>query len=494
MKTRILRASPVVVLAACCLVAGCDRIGQPSEAEAGAAKIARVAAEARAITSRLAATPESISTSLVVDGTTREIDKPLIGLATAADELRSLAGKVQSAGATAVQRREAGVLAGRLRREATVLDLMALDRMYTRMQALTDSIEAELLEARAIAASASPQTLAAAQARVKATKAVLAQYRDQAAEQKVLLGTEETKLSKVNSVARTASERADAVDAEAQVLRSEAATSAPSVARPKVDAAVAKMNEARVLRREAAEQEIGASVLRGEVQLARAQAVSTEEAQTWLASRLSATETAATAMGARAETAARTVSELQAAAGKEMEELKTLATAEFQPLWLKVKEALDGNPATKTPTDGAVVGIAKARLYQLAMGALDQTAALAVAQGAPSEITAQLQAGRAAFTEQAKAALLEARDSLGGSASPGGEALLATLQQIADALGIDMTTAAAVPAPAAEPAGDEPMAEEPTADAPAEPAADAPAAPAADEPAADEPGSDTPNK
>lgn len=503
MMHRPIRALPLLLASTLVVTFGCDRVGQPTEAEAGAARITAVANEARALTRRLAFSSDAVGTELAgEDGAAREVTKPMLAPAVAAEELRALASRAQSAGATETQRKEAGALAQRLRREAAMLDLVALERTFSQMQALTDAIGAELDEARAIESSAGPSALAAAEARVKATRAVLANFRSALEQQQTALSAEEAELSRIETDVRTANERAEAVDAEAQVLRSEAATSAPSTARPKVDAAVAKMNEARVLRREAADREIGAVALRSDVGMARAANQSAQEAEQWIAGRLSSAEGAVKAAKTRSEASMQAIKDLREAAATQMEELGKLTQGEFTPLFERLKETLSGNIATKSPTDGALMALAKARLYQIAAGAAAQAVELGSAQGAPAEVLAAVEGQRKASLEQARAALVEARDALSGGSSQGAEALLATVQQLAQTLGVDINAPVAPVAPAAEPpaadegseggaaeapASEAPASEPPAADAPAgaEPGSDEPAPPA--EPAADEP-------
>jgi hypothetical protein len=487
MKPRTRCATAGILATLFLALPACDRLGKPTEAEAGATRIERIAGEARALTRRLAGTESAIGTQVRnEDGSTREVEKPMLALPAAAEELRALASRAQSVGATDAQRKEAAALALRLRREAAMLDLMALEQTLGRMRALTGLVQAELTEAAVLEASAGPRSVATAEARVKATRTVLASFREQIAAQKSALEAESARLGQLETAAREAATRADSVDAEAQVLRSAAATSTPGAARPKVEAAVAKMNEARILRRQASETEIGANALRGAVGLAQTGARSAAEAEAWLASQLREAEAAEKAAKTRTETSLRAIQELRADASKRMEELQALATTEFKPQWDRLKEALDGNLGSKQPTDIALLAIAKARLYQMGAVAVDLTVTLAAAQGAPEAAMAPLAAGRAQMMAQVQAALVEARDALSGASSPGAEQLLASVEQIATETGVDLTRPVPAPSADAEPSA-HPDADEGHAPEHATPgsgdASDAPAAPGSpDEP------------
>lgn len=490
MKPRTICATAGLLAALLTVLPACDRFGKPTEAEAGALRIEKIAAEARALTRRLSGTDNAIGMQVKgEDGSTRDVEKPMLSLSAAAEELRALASRAQSVGATDAQRKEATALGLRLRREAAMMDLMALEQTLGQMRALTGLIEAEMTEAAVLESSAGPRSVATAEARVKATRAVLASFREQIATQKTALDAESAKLGQLDAAAQEANARADTVDAEAQVLRSAAATSTPGTARPKVDAAVAKMNEARVLRRQASETEIGANALRGAVGLAQTGARSAAEAEAWLAKQLQEAEAAEKAAKTRTETSLRAIQELRSDAAKRMEELQKIATTEFKPQWEKLKETLDGNLGSKQPTDIALLAVAKARLYQMAAIAADQAIGLARGQGAPEAALGALAAGRAQMMAMVQSALIEARDALSGASTPGAEQLLASVEQIAVETGVDLTQRPPV-APAAEPSADGAS----TQDAPAPPPEEAPEAAPADEPAAEPASPDEPSK
>jgi hypothetical protein len=126
-RARILAATALLAVTA---LPACNGLHTPTAAEQGAKKMEKASAKARALASRIAFSPDAVSKTLPVDGgEARELTQTLLAPAEAAKELRTLASEVAGAGATDAQRRDAKVLATRMRRDALMLDLMDLERI-----------------------------------------------------------------------------------------------------------------------------------------------------------------------------------------------------------------------------------------------------------------------------------------------------------------------------------------------------------------------------
>ena len=126
-RARILAATALLAVTA---LPACNGLHTPTAAEQGAKKMEKASAKARALASRIAFSPDAVSKTLPVDGgEARELAQTLLAPAEAAKELRTLASEVAGAGAIDAQRRDAKVLATRMRRDALMLDLMDLERI-----------------------------------------------------------------------------------------------------------------------------------------------------------------------------------------------------------------------------------------------------------------------------------------------------------------------------------------------------------------------------
>jgi hypothetical protein len=172
---------------------------------------------------------------------------------------------------------------------------------------------------------------------------------------------------------------------------------------------------------------------------------------------------------ARATAAEKRKNELGAEAAALMKDFMTLEAELFQPALKNVEENINGDGLTaKNSTDQAAISIAKARFAAIQMDAVDQAMSLMAAaqsMGAPvGDGEAQLRAQRDKLAENAKAALVEARDALSGVESGAGAPMLRSIAELAAALGIEVPATAA-PAAAAStdesaPAGDAPPADD----------------------------------
>ena len=195
-------------------------------------------------------------------------------------------------------------------------------------------------------------------------------------------------------------------------------------------------------------------------------------------------------------------------------ELQRLQTELYEPAVKSVEEALQsGDFPAKGPTDTAMIAIARARFAAIRADAVDQGLVLAAGAGAgDGGAVEQLRAERAKFADEAKAALVEARDGLAGADASVAAPFLAAIDGIASALGVEVATAKRTPDAPAEGAPDAPAADAPSSAAPDTPPG-APPAPPTDDPSAPptdpaappadpadptpppaDPGSDEPNK
>jgi hypothetical protein len=464
--TFVLPFAAVTSLSVAALLCGCDQLGKPSTAEAGAAKIAEVSAKARRLTQRIAMSPEAAA-SPTAEGEANSAaggDRQMLSPTQAAEELRKLAAIARSAGDGEAQRKQSAALSQRLIREAAVLDLVALERIEGRMQVLAATVVSDMAAAQLIALAAGPDSLKAAETTVKVTRTAL--ERDQSGLEAVKVSTKEQtdRLAALQAQAKSANIKADEVTASAQLLRAEVATSAPSVAQPKMAEATARMHEANALRKEAAMIERDVTADQGIVRAKVAAVEAVQRSNEWLATRLDAAEKAMSAASAQTQKAARTANERREHAMAAIEELAKVAKDEFKPLMDSTIEAFEGTLATKTPTDAATLGICKARLYMLAAKSATLAMQMGSIVGAPGSVDAQFKQDQDKWTAQAKAALIEARDALSGASTDGAASLLATIQEIADATDVDLSQPAPASGEPAPPAAEEPAAPEPPAE------------------------------
>ncbi|MFM8818350.1 MAG: hypothetical protein ACKOHI_10860, partial [Phycisphaerales bacterium] len=123
------------------VLAACEGLHAPSPEEAGARKMAQAAAKAAALTARIAPSPDAVGKTVEEEGGSRELTQTMLTPAEAAEQMRSLASEVSSAGAGEAQRREARDLATRMRRDALMLDLMELERLAQEKGVLAREIE-----------------------------------------------------------------------------------------------------------------------------------------------------------------------------------------------------------------------------------------------------------------------------------------------------------------------------------------------------------------
>jgi hypothetical protein len=522
-RATILRTGSLLAIVA---LAACGDIGKPTAAEQGERKIAAVTAKARALSARIADSQDAVATQIPAgDGTeAREVKSPVLAPADAAKELRALAGEAGSAGATEAQRKLAGDLSARLRREAAMLDLLALEQMAMEERALLQDVDAHMAVIASIMASGEPTAAGPAEARLAATRKAVEAYAAGMEMAASAAAAAKQKADEFGAMAQQKAKSADETAAEAQAMRAQAATSTPTKALPLIRKSTAMLGEAQAMRGEAAQAELQAFPVRSEVTIVEASLAGVPEGQKFLDGRTAAAAGAADSMKSRAEAARKRVAELTAEMAASAAALKKAHEERFEPTFKTTEEALGAMPAGKGPTDAAAVAMAKARLWAMSADLNGQQLLIAAAAGLADSAPAEaLKAARDKAMENAKAALLEARDALSGADAGAGKAMLESVQQMADALGLDVKAAKAPePTPAPEgsaPAPDAPAPDAPAPDAPkaedapapadapaadpgaapapppvADPAAD-PAAPPATPPAADPaPGSDEPNK
>jgi hypothetical protein len=212
---------------------------------------------------------------------------------------------------------------------------------------------------------------------------------------------------------------------------------------------------------------------------------------------------------ARAGAARKRVMELAGEAAGLAKEFAAVQADLYQPALKSVTENFEGGDvASKNSTDAAMMSLAKARFAGIQMDGIDQgliiaaAAQAAGASGASGAVEA-MKADREKLTASAKASLIEARDALSGVEGSSAKPVMAAINQMATALGVDITKPAAPAAPAEDaPSPDAPAdanaapavpAEGAPADAPAADGA-APAEQPADAPADPAPAQDEPNK
>ena len=469
------------------VLAACEGLHAPSPEEAGARKMAQVAAKAAALSARIAPSPDAVGRTVEEEGGSRELTQTMLSPAEAAEQLRSLASEVSSAGAGDAQRREARDLATRMRRDALMLDLMELERLAQEKGALAREIERRIAAITSIEASGDLTGPEVAKARIAgmerakeafdAAIAALLAMRDQAG----------AALQPVEAAIAERTRRADQIDAEIGSLRAEAMTSSAADALPRMLEARQKLDEAQDLRVEASQADRDAEPMRSAVRITERAATGNEDTERFLTQRIEEASQAAEGAAARAAAARERLGRLAAESAEMTKEFLKVDAERFRSVATAVAEAIEsGDLASKNPTDGAALAIARARFAAIAVDAIDQAAMIAAAAqaagaDAAGAATQALDAARTAEIAKAKTALIAARDALAGAEAGPATAMLASIERLAGALGIDLAT----PAPAAPPAAEDAA---PATDA----AENAPADDAADAPPADAPPADAP--
>jgi hypothetical protein len=481
------------------LLCGCDGLHAPSAEEKGARKIADTTARARMLALRIAPSPDSVSASLEEEGgATREVAKPVLAPADAAKELRTLASEISNAGGSEAQKRDARELAARMRRDALLLDLADLERLAQEKSVLVREIEGRVAGITSIMASGDPRADELAAATVKGMRDARDRYRRELASQGERTDAARTRLKPIEETITEKRREAEALDATVGELRAEAMTSTAERAVPRMEEARLKLNAAQDLRVAAAEAEREAEPLRSEVRVGEAGLAGADETDRFLAQRMKEADDAADGAKARADGARDRIGALGQEAAALTQQFMTLEAEKYQPVAKAVSEALEANDlAGKNPTDAASVALLKARFAAISIDAIGQAAQLAMvaaAAGGQAPDVSAIAAARDAELGKAKAALVEAREALKGTESSAGRSMMASVNQLAAALGIELPAGPAMAAEStdtAPPAEDAPAPDAPAPDAPA-PDAPAPDAPAPDAPAPDAPAPDAP--
>jgi hypothetical protein len=481
------------------LLCGCDGLHAPSAEEKGARKIADATARARMLALRIAPSPDAVSASLEEEGgATREVSKPVLAPADAAKELRTLASEISNAGGSEAQKRDARELAARMRRDALLLDLADLERLAQEKSVLVREIEGRVAGITSIMASGDPRADELAAATVKGMRDARDRYRRELASQGERTDAARTRLKPIEDTITEKRREAEALDATVGELRAEAMTRTAARAGPRMEAARVKLNAAQDLRVAAAEAEREAEPLRSEVRVGEAGLAGADETDRFLAQRMKEADDAADGAKARADGARERIGALGQEAAALTQQFMTLEAEKYQPVAKAVSEALEANDlAGKNPTDAASVALLKARFAAISIDAIGQAAQLAMvaaAAGGQAPDVSAIAAARDAELGKAKAALVEAREALKGTESSAGRSMMASVNQLAAALGIELPAGPAMAAEstdAAPPAEDAPAPDAPAPDAPA-PDAPAPDAPAPDAPAPDAPAPDAP--
>ncbi len=479
------------------LLCGCDGLHAPSAEEKGARKLADATARARMLALRIAPSPDAVSASLEEEGgTTREVSKPVLAPADAAKELRTLASEIANAGGSDAQKRDARELAARMRRDALVLDLADLERLAQEKSVIVREIEARVAGITSIMASGDPRADELAGATVKGMRDARERYRREIAGQGERADAARAELKPIEDTIAGKRREAEALDAAVGELRAEAMTSTAERAVPRMEEARLKLNAAQDLRVAAAEAEREAEPLRSAVRVGEAGLAGADETDRFLAQRLKEADDAADGAKARADGARERIGALGQEAAALTQQFMALESEKYQPVAKAVAEALEANDlAGKNPTDAASIALLKARFAAISVDAIGQAAQLAMvaaAAGGQAPDVSSIAAARDAELGKAKAALVDARESLKGTESSAGRSMLVSVNLLAAALGIELPAGPAMPAESTGDTGDAPAADAPPAeDAPA-PEAPAPDAPAPDAPAPDAPAPDAP--
>jgi hypothetical protein len=482
-RARILAATALLAIT---VLPACNGLHTPTAAEQGAKKMAKSSAKARALASRIAFSPDAVAKALPVEGgEAKELAETLLAPAEAAKELRTLADEVAGAGATDAQRRDAKVLATRMRRDALMLDLMDLERISQIQGSLARQIEERIAAIRSVEASGDLRAEELAAARVKGAQGAKASFDGMIADEEKRADDAKGELKPLDAAVTEKSQEAESLEVEIQGLRAQAATSAPSKALPLMLDARAKLDQAQDLRVAVSQADRDAEPYRSTVRVAEMATAGNDSMGSFLSDRIDEASKAQDGAKARAGAARKRVMELAGEAAGLAKEFAAVQTDLYQPALKSVTENFEGGDvASKNSTDAAMMSLAKARFAGIQMDGIDQgliIAAAAQAAGASdaSGAVEAMKADREKLTASAKASLIEARDALSGVEGSSAKPVMAAINQMATALGVDITK----PAAPAAPAEDAPSADAP-ADANAAPAVPAEGAPA-DAPAAD---------
>ena len=510
-RARILAATALLAITA---LPACNGLHTPTAAEQGAKKMAKSSAKARALASRITFSPDAVAKTLPVEGgEAKELAQTLLAPAEAAKELRTLANEVAGAGATDAQRRDAKLLATRMRRDALMLDLMDLERISQIQGGLARQIEERIAAIRSVEASGDLRAEELAAARVKGAQGAKASFDGMIADEEKRADDAKSELKPLDAAVTEKSQEAESLDVEIEGLRAQAATSAPSKALPLMLDARAKLDQAQDLRVAVSQADRDAEPYRSTVRVAEKATAGNDSMGSFLSGRIDEASKAQDGAKARAGAARKRVMELAGEAAGLAKEFAAVQADLYQPALKSVTENFEGGDvASKNSTDAAMMSLAKARFAGIQIDGVDQgliiaaAAQAAGASGASGAVEA-MTADREKLTASAKASLIEARDALSGVEGSSAKPVMAAINQMATTLGVDITKPAAPAAPAEDaPTPDAPAdANAAPADAPAVPAEGAPAsdpaadgaAPAeqpADAPADPAPAQDEPNK
>ena len=510
-RARILAATALLAITA---LPACNGLHTPTAAEQGAKKMAKSSAKARALASRITFSPDAVAKTLPVEGgEAKELAQTLLAPAEAAKELRALANEVAGAGATDAQRRDAKLLATRMRRDALMLDLMDLERISQIQGGLARQIEERIAAIRSVEASGDLRAEELAAARVKGAQGAKASFDGMIADEEKRADDAKGELKPLDAAVTEKSQEAESLDVEIEGLRAQAATSAPSKALPLMLDARAKLDQAQDLRVAVSQADRDAEPYRSTVRVAEKATAGNDSMGSFLSGRIDEASKAQDGAKARAGAARKRVMELAGEAAGLAKEFAAVQADLYQPALKSVTENFEGGDvASKNSTDAAMMSLAKARFAGIQIDGIDQgliiaaAAQAAGASGASGAVEA-MTADREKLTASAKASLIEARDALSGVEGSSAKPVMAAINQMATTLGVDITKPAAPAAPAEDaPTPDAPAdANAAPADAPAVPAEGAPAsdpaadgaAPAeqpADAPADPAPAQDEPNK
>jgi len=506
-RARILAATALLAITT---LPACNGLHTPTAAEQGAKKMAKSSAKARALASRIAFSPDAVAKTLPLEGgEARELAETLLAPAEAAKELRTLANEVAGAGATDAQRRDAKILATRMRRDALMLDLMDLERISQIQGSLARQIEERIAAIRSVEASGDLRAEELAAARVKGAQGAKASFDGMIADEEKRADDAKGELKPLDAAVTEKSQEAESLDVEIEGLRAQAATSAPSKALPLMLDARAKLDQAQDLRVAVSQADRDAEPYRSTVRVAEMATAGNDSMGSFLSDRIDEASKAQDGAKARAGAARKRVMELAGEAAGLAKEFAAVQTDLYQPALKSVTENFEGGDvASKNSTDAAMMSLAKARFAGIQMDGIAQgliIAAAAQAAGASdaSGAVEAMKADREKLTASAKASLIEARDALSGVEGSSAKPVMAAINQMATTLGVDITKPAAPAAPAEDaPNPDAPAdanaapavpAEGAPADAPAADGA-APAEQPADAPADPAPAQDEPNK
>lgn len=506
-RARILAATALLAITA---LPACNGLHTPTAAEQGAKKMAKSSAKARALASRITFSPDAVAKTLAVEGgEAKELAQTLLAPAEAAKELRTLANEVAGAGATDAQRRDAKVLATRMRRDALMLDLMDLERISQIQGGLARQIEERIAAIRSVEASGDLRAEELAAARVKGAQGAKASFDGMIADEEKRADDAKGELKPLDAAVTEKSQEAESLDVEIEGLRAQAATSAPSKALPLMLDARAKLDQAQDLRVAVSQADRDAEPFRSTVRVAEKATAGNDSMGSFLSGRIDEASKAQDGAKARAGAARKRVMELAGEAAGLAKEFAAVQADLYQPALKSVTENFEGGDvASKNSTDAAMMSLAKARFAGIQIDGIDQGLIIAAAaQGAgasgASGAVEAMKADREKLTASAKASLIEARDALSGVEGSSAKPVMAAINQMATTLGVDISKPAAPAAPAEDaPSPDAPADANAAPAVPAEgaPASDpaaggaAPAEQPADAPADPAPAQDEPNK